>query len=182
MGEAEQIWEVWNFYELASRLKGTQPAIRELKRRGEAGAVAAWAIYRGYISNLIRFCFDMTEPSYRSPMLNDMAAVREMELIEEIEALHKKYPQGVPSYEVLDLVDAWGEKLDRRVGLRVPRSPAELTAEQIAEAKRITRELWKVESQPRESSKESRKPEGEHLLKDMKRELREKFERLRKKE
>lgn len=179
MGEAKpEIWEVWNFYELASRLKGTQLALRELKRRGDAGAIAAWAIYREYMTNLIRFCFDMTEPAYRSPMLNDMAAVGEMELIDEIEALHKKYPEGAPSYVILDLADSWAEKLDRRVGVRVPRSPGELTAEQIAESKRIARELWEGEAPPRESQ-ESPKSEG-HLPKDMKKDLREKFDRLRK--
>ena len=167
------LWDEWNFYKLASRLEGTARALREMKRRGEAGAIAGWAIYKNYIENLIRLSLSRPEPAFRTTMINDLRAVGEDDLIERIEALHREYPEGVPSVKIYDLMEEWDEELSRRVGRRIPRAPAELTREEIEESKRITKQLYEIPPPPPEVEEEIRR------LEKMRAELEERLRRLR---
>ena len=173
------IWDEWGFRKLTSRMGGTAPATREMKRRGEAGAVAGWAIYKGHIKNLIRIACGQgpdgefaVEPAYRTTLIRDLAAVGETGLIEQIDGLWRKHPRGIPLSEVLDLQDDWDDSLERRIGRRIPRSPDELTREEIEDSKRLTREMYRVEEE---------KPPEEKLreLEAMRRELEERMERLK---
>jgi len=170
------IWEEWNFLKLASRLRGTEIALREIRRRGEAGAIAGWAIYKNYIENLIRLSLSMPEKAYRTTMINDLRAVGEDDLIEKIEDLHAEYPEGVPTVKTLNLVDEWDGELSKRVGRRIPRSPNELTIEEIEESKRITRELYEVPRAPKEGEGVE---EEIRRLEEMRGELEERLKRLR---
>lgn len=172
------IWDEWSFRNLMIRMGGTGPAIREMKKRGEAGAVAGWAIYKGHIKNLIRLSCGgglegefAREPAYRTTMIRDMEAVGETELIDHIEALWRKYPEGIPTSEVLDLQDDWDASLERRIGRRIPRTPTDLTKEDIEESKSITRKLHVIEKKPPEEEIEE--------LEKMKREIEERMERLK---
>lgn len=183
----EAICEIWGFYKLAYRLKGTKYALREMKKRGEAGAIAGWAIYADYVKFLTRHCFDLPDAAYRVSMISDLEAVGEMDLIKKIEALHSKYPEGVPEHEVLDLTDEWPKDLEERVGQRIPVTVDEVTPEQKAESRRITREMWgapKEEEPPAvpevevEELKEVIEAE-EAILMRMKEDLRQKLERMK---
>lgn len=184
MGEEEErvpIWEEWGFFKLASRLNGTAPALREMKKRGEAGAIAGWAVYKNHIKNLIKLACGggpspelARDPAYRTTMISDLEAVGENELIEQIDGLWRKYPKGIPRSEMMDLQDNWDEDLGRRVGKRIPRTPGELTREEIEESKRLTKEMYEGKSR-RQSSEEKISD-----LEEMKRELEKKIERLKK--
>ena len=173
------IYDEWNFTKLASRLGGTGPAAREMRKRGEAGAIAAWAIYKQHVKNLIRLSCGAgpegewaTEPAFRTTMIRDLEAVGENDLIEQIDGLWRKYPKGIPRSEMMDLQDDWDESLERRVGRRIPRAPDDLTREEIEESKRLAREMYE---------RKEKKPPEEKLseLEEMKRELERKIERLR---
>ena len=173
------IWGEWNFTKLASRLGGTAPAVREMKKRGEAGAVVAWAIYKQHVKNLIRLSCGAgpegewaSEPAFRTTMMSDLEAVGEETLIEQIDGLWRKYPKGIPRSEMMDLQDDWDEGLERRVGRRIPRAPDDLTREEIEESKRLTKEMHKIEG--KKSSEEKLSD-----LEEMKRELERKMEKLR---
>ena len=173
------IWDEWNFVKLASRLGGTAPAAREMKKRGEAGAVAAWAIYKAHVKNLIRLACGggpqaewAKEPAFRSTMIRDLEAVGEEDLIEQIDGLWRKHPKAIPRSVMMDLQDDWDEGLERRVGRRIPRTPDDLSREEIEESKRLSREMYEVE--------EKKSPEEKLSdLEEMKRELERKIERLR---
>ena len=174
------IWEEWSFTKLASRLGGTGPAVREMKKRGDAGAIAAWAIYKNHIKNLIKISCGAgaegewaREPAFRTTMIRDLEAVGENELIEQIEGLWRKYPKGIPRSETMDLQDDWDEGIERRVGRRIPRTADDLTREEIEESKRLTREMYELKE---------KKPPEEKLtdLERMKKELEEKIARLKK--
>ena len=175
------IWKEWNFKKLTSRMGGTAPAIREMKKRAEAGAIAAWAIYKQHIKNLIRLACGAgpeaewaSEPAFRTTLMSDLEAVGENDLIEQINGLWRKHPKGVPRSETLDLQDDWDEEVERRVGRKIPRTPDDLTREEIEESKRLTRELYKAKEKksPREKLSE---------LEEMKRELERRMKKLRKK-
>jgi len=174
------IWEEWNFMKLASRMGGTAQAVREMKKRGEAGAIAAWAIYKQHVKNLIRLACGAgpegewaREPAFRTTLIGDLEAVGEEDLVKQIDELWSKYPKGIPRSEVLDLQDDWDESVEHRVGRRIPRSPDDLTREEIEESKRVTRELH--------TRKEKRTPEEKvSEMEEMKRELERKIERLKK--
>lgn len=174
------IWEDWNFRSLTTRLRGTDLALREVKKRGEAGAIAGWAIYKAHIRNLIGLaCGEREpelarEPAYRSTMLRDMRAVGEDELVEQIEGLWRKYPKAIPLSEALDLKDDWDEEVERRVGRTIPKTPGELTTDETEESRRITRELYEVPRAPEEGEEEEIK-----RLEKMRAELEEKLKKLR---
>ena len=173
------IWSEWNFRKLASRMGGTAPAAREMKSRGESGAIAAWAIYKQHVKNLVRLACGAgpggefaREPAFRTTLISDLEAVGEKELIEQIEGLWRKHPKGIPRSEALDLQDDWDEGLERRVGRRIPRTPDDLTREEIEESKRLAKEMYEV--------KGKRSPEEKLSdLEEMKRELERKIERLK---
>jgi len=173
------VWEEWNFRKLSSRMGGTAPAVREMKKRGEAGAIAAWAIYKQHIKNLIRLACGggaegewASEPAFRTTMIRDLEVVGEEDLIKQIDGLWKKHPKGIPRSEILDLQDDWDETIEGKVGRRIPGSPEELTREEIEESKRITAGMYKVKvEKPEEKIAE---------LEEMKRELERKIERLKK--
>lgn len=173
------MWNEWNFRKLTSRMGGTSPALREMKKRGEAGAIAAWAIYKQHVKNLIRLACGAgpegewaSEPAFRTTMIRDLEAVGEEDLIEQIDGLWRKHPKGIPRSETLDLQDDWDQAVERRVGRRIPRSADDLTREDIEESKRLTKEMYEVKE---------RKPPEEKLedLEEMRQELERKIERLR---
>jgi len=171
------IWEEWNFRKLTSRMGGTSQAIREMKKRGEAGAVAAWAIYKAHIENLIKLACGAgpegewaREPAFRTTLINDLEAVGETELIEQIDGLWRKHPKGIPRSETMDLQDDWDKEVERRVGRRIPGTPEDLTREEIEESRRIVREMHELKKPPEKEITE---------LEEMKRELERKIERLR---
>ena len=180
MAEEEKIpiWEEWGFFKLASRLKGTAPALREMKKRGEAGAIAGWAIYKGHIKNLIRLSCGggpspelAKDPAYRTTMITDLEAVGETDLIEEIDGLWRKHPKGIPRSEMMDLQDDWDESIEHRVGRRIPRTPDDLTREEIEESRRLTKEMYE--------GKEKTPEEKLSDLEKMKRDLEERIKKLR---
>jgi len=173
------IWNEWNFMKLASRLGGTAPAAREVKKRGESGAVAGWAIYKQHVKNLIRLACGAgpegewaREPAFRTTLIRDLEAVGEDELIEQIEGLWRKHPKGIPRSEMMDLQDDWDASLERRVGRRIPKTPEDLTHEEIQESKRLTKEMYELKEK-----KSSEEKLGD--LEEMKRELERKIEKLR---
>ena len=173
------IWDEWNFTKLASRLRGTAPAAREMKKRGEAGAIAAWAIYKAHIKNLIRLACGggpqgeyASDPAFRTTMTRDLEAVGEEDLIEQIDGLWRKYPKRIPRSEMMDLQDDWDETIERRVGRRIPRSPDDLTREEIEESRRLSKEMHG--GKEKQSSEEKVSD-----LEEMKRELERKIERLK---
>ena len=173
------IWGEWNFRKLASRMGGTAPAVREMKKRGESGAIAGWAIYKQHVKNLIRLACGAgpegewaKEPAFRTTLMRDLEAVGENKLIEQIEGLWRKHPKGIPRSEALDLQDDWDEGFERRVGRRIPRTPDDLTREEIAESKRLAKEMYEVKG--KRSSEEKLSD-----LEEMKRELERKIERLK---
>ncbi|TRZ51719.1 MAG: hypothetical protein D4S01_04200 [Dehalococcoidia bacterium] len=183
MGKEEDkvpIWEEWGFFNLASRLDGTGPALREMKKRGEAGAIAAWSIYKVHVKNLIKLSCGggpepemAKDPAYRTTMITDLEAVGETELIEQIDGLWRKHPKGIPRSEMMDLQDDWDQSLERRVGRSIPRTPDDLTREEIEESRRLTKEMYEA--------REKRSPEEKvSELEKMKMELERKIERLRK--
>jgi len=184
------IWDEWNFFRLASRLGGTTEAIREMKKRGEAGAIVAWSIYKNHIENLIRAACGAgaegeyaREPAYRAPLYSDLEMAGEEDLIEQIEGLWRKYPNGIPTHVVRDLIDDWNDSLQRRVGRRIPKRPEELTVEDIEESKRISRELYKGitrEARRIEKREEEVRKEIEEI-EAMKREIERRLEELKKK-
>lgn len=172
------IWEEWNFRTLISRMGGTAPAIREMKKRGEAGAVAAWAIYKAHIKNLIKLACGAgpegewaREPAFRTTLISDLEAVGEEDLVKQIDGLWRKHPKGIPRSETMDLQDDWDEEVERRVGRRIPVTPDDLTREEIEESRRIAREMYERKEKPPEEKTEE--------LEEMKRELERKIERLR---
>lgn len=173
------IWEEWNFKKLTSRMGGTTPAIREMKKRAEAGAVAAWAIYKAHIKNLIRLACGAgpegewaSEPAFRTTLMSDLEAVGENDLKEQIDGLWRKHPKGIPKSEMMDLQDDWDENIERKVGRRIPATPDDLTREEIEESKRLTKEMHEL--------KERKAPEEKlSELEKMKRQLEKKIERLR---
>lgn len=173
------IWEEWNFMKLASRLGGTAQATREMKRRGEAGAIAGWAIYKGHVKNLVKLACGggpqgewASEPAFRMTMIRDLEAVGEEALVEQIEGLWRKYPKGIPRSEMMDLQDDWDETVERKVGRGIPRSPDDLTREEIEESKRLAKEMHE--------GKAAKAPEEKLSdLEEMKRELERKIERMR---
>lgn len=174
-----KIYEIWNFNELAPRLNGTDRALRELKKRGEAGAIVGWAIYKQRVEQLIGSALGegkegpfAREPSYRGPLYADLDAAGETNLISRIEKLWEKYPDRVPSNEVLDLKEAWNEEFTRRVGRSIPRSPQDLTREDIDASKKVTKELYQKKA---ERSVDEEMAELERMKKD----LEEKMRRLR---
>lgn len=176
------IWDEWNFRKLTTRLGGTGPAIREMKRRAESGAVAAWGIYKNHVKNLIRLTCGhgpegefAGEPAFRATLVSDLEAAGEEGLIEQIEGLWRKYPKGIPTSEMLDLQDDWDESVERRAGRRLPKTPGDLTVEEIEESKRLTRELHEARGKRTPEEKLSD-------LEEMKRELERRMERLRGKE
>ena len=171
------IWDEWSFRKLTVRMGGIAPASREIKRRGEAGAIAGWAIYKGHVKNLIRVACGhglegefAVEPAYRTTMIRDLDAVGETELIERIEGLWREHPRGIPLSEVLDLQDDWDDSLERRIGRRIPTSPDELTREDIEDSKRLTREMYLEEKSPEKKLED---------LEKMKRDLEERMARLK---
>ena len=182
MSEEEEkapIWTEWGFFKLASRLNGTAPALREMKKRGEAGAIAGWAIYKGHVKNLIKLSCGggpspelAKDPAYRTTMITDLEAVGETDLIEQIDGLWRKHPKGIPRSVMMDLQDDWDESLERRVGRRIPRTPDDLTREEIEESRRLTKEMY--EGKGKKSSEEKLSD-----LEKMKRELEERIKKLR---
>lgn len=181
MNEEERVplWEEWGFFKLASRLNGTAPALREMKKRGEAGAIAGWAVYKNHVRNLIKLACGggpspelAKDPAYRTTMISDLEAVGENELIEQIDRLWRKHPKGIPRSEMMDLQDRWDETLAHRVGRKIPRTPDELTREEIQESKRLTKEMY--EGKSRQSSEEKLSD-----LEKMKREIEERMKKLR---
>lgn len=170
-----KIYEIWNFRKLMSRMEGTTPALGEMKKRGEAGAIAGWAIYKRYVESLIKTSvrWEAADEAYRTTMISDLKAVGEDELVEQIEGLHRKYPKGIPLTEQLDLMDDWNDSLQRRVGRTIPKDPSDLTEEEIEESKRLTKEMHTGEKT--EKSSEEKLSE----LEKMKRELEERIKKLK---
>jgi hypothetical protein len=175
----KQLYEVWNFNELAPRLEGTDRALREMKKRGEAGAIAGWAIFKQRVEQLIGIALGegkegsfAREPSYRSTIYSDLEAAGETGLIQRIEDLWEKYPDRVPRNEVLDLKEEFNAELDRRVGRSIPRSPSELSREDIEDSREAAKSLYVKKA---EASAEEELAE----LERMKREIEEKMRRLR---
>lgn len=171
------IYEEWNFRKLMGRLEGSIPALREMKRRGEAGAIAGHAIYKRYVKGLLKNALskDARDEAFRTTMVSDLEAVGEDKLVEEIEGLHRKYPKGIPDLERSDVIKDWDDSFERRAGRTIPKDPRELTREDIEESKRITKEMW--------TSKATKKTREEKVsdLERMKKQLKERLEKLKKK-
>lgn len=171
-----KIYEIWNFRKLMSRMEGTAPALGEMKKRGEAGAIAGYAIYKQYVEGLLRVAMkrEASDPAFRITMTSDLEAVGEDKLAEQIEGIHRKFPKGIPTSEQLDLIDDWNDSLQRRVGRTIPKDPSELTEEEIEESKRITKEMH--------TGEKTEKPSEEKLndLEKMKKELEERIAKLKK--
>lgn len=164
------IYEVWNFRKLMSRMEGTTPALQEMKRRGEAGAIAGWAIYKRYVKGLLKTALkrEARDVAFRTTIVSDLKAVGEDKLVEEIEGLHRKFPKGIPSSEVSDAIKDWDDSLQRRVGRTIPKDPRDLTREDIEESKRITKEMWTGKA---ERSREEKITEIEKMRKDLEKRL-----------
>ena len=95
---------------------------------------------------MIKTCFlpkQSQSASFRSPLLDDLKAVDEDWLVEEIEDLHWRYPDTeVPVMIWMDLLDNWTMKFHRRIQVCFLESPNYLTKAQIDESKRLTRMLY----------------------------------------
>lgn len=175
----QPLYDMWNFNTLAPRLEGTDKALREVKKRGQAGAIAGWAIYKQRVEQLIGLALGegkdgqyAKEPSYRSSIYSDLEAVGEMNLITQIDELWAQYPDHVPRNVILDLKEEWNENLSRQVGRNIPHSPAELTKEDIAESKKVTKELYVKKAQQSVDEEVAE-------LERMKKEIEEKMKRLK---
>jgi len=180
------IWDEWNFAKLAARLEGTAPAIREMKKRGETGAIAGWAIYKGHVKNLIKLACGAgpegewaREPAYRSTMMRDLDVVWETKLIEQINELWKKHPKAIPTSDMMDLQEDWNKELESRVGKTIPKSPSEMTREDIEASKKITREMHIGKTEIPEAITEWEPVDNVSELEEMKAELERRIERLK---
>lgn len=176
MAEGKPVGEVWSIKDLRSRM-GFVSATREMKRRCEAGAVAACGIYASQVKHWISVAVKTEERAGRDPVIDALTACGEDEIIRKIEDLHAS---GTPitSKHILDFQEDWLREFQDRIGREVP-SASEITKQEIEESKRIARELHKIPPKKEEAPKPKEAELAE--LEEMKKALEKRMQELRKK-
>lgn len=134
------IWRIWGDGGLIDKL-GPDRAIRELKKRCEAGAIIGCSLYKLLIEKWIDVATGAKDPGQRGPAEEFMQSAGEDELVKKIEDLHVQYPNGIPRSIRMDVKDEWNAQLETKVGRRIPLDPKDASKKDIAESKKIAEQL-----------------------------------------
>lgn len=169
--------EVWRMNELRSRL-GFEPAGRELKKRCEAGAIAACGMYASQVKQWIRVALQEPEPAGRTPVNDALIICGEDETVRKIEEIHAS-GKPITSKIVVDLQEEWLNKFKAKVGRDIP-GPYDLTEKEKEESKRIAIKMHALPAKPAEV-KPPEKPKEEKLeeLEAMKKALEERIKKMK---
>lgn len=135
---------VWNIKELINKV-GPEKAIRELKKRCEAGAIIGCTLYKRQIEHWLQVAMGFEDRAGRGPAEQFMAAAGEDEWVQKVERLHEEFPNGIPRSKQLDLIDEFNTNLERKVGRRIPLEPGDASEEDIKESKRIAGQMARHE-------------------------------------
>lgn len=134
------IWRIWGDGGLIDKL-GPDRAIRELKKRCEAGAIIGCSLYKLLIEKWIDVATGAKDPGQRGPAEDFMSSAGEDELVKKIEDLHAQYPNGIPRSIRIDVKDEWNAALEQKVGRRIPLDPKDASKKDIEESKKIAEQL-----------------------------------------
>lgn len=160
-GAEYDIHLVWNIKELINKV-GPEKAIRELKKRCDAGAIIGCTIYKRQIEHWLQVAMRFEDKAGRGPAEDFMAAAGEDEWVRRVEKLHEEHPAGIPRSIQLDLIDEFNADLERKVGRRIPLEPGDASEEDIKESKRIAGQMARHEkvtpSKPAPTEKETPPP------------------------
>lgn len=169
-GAEYDIHLVWNIKELINKV-GPEKAIRELKKRCDAGAIIGCTIYKRQIEHWLQVAMRFEDKAGRGPAEDFMAAAGEDEWVQRVEKLHEEHPAGIPRSIQLDLIDEFNADLERKVGRNIPLEPGDASEEDIKESKRIAGQMARhervtppkkeKETPPPPPSKEKEKPRPE---------------------
>ncbi len=135
---------VWNVKELINKV-GPEKAIRELKKRCEAGAIIGCTLYKRQIEHWLGVAMSYTDKAGRGPAEEFMEAAGEDAWVQRVEKLHEEYPDGIPRSKRLDLIDGFNADLERKVGRRIPLEPGDASEEDIKESKKIAGQMARHE-------------------------------------
>lgn len=134
------IWQIFGPGGLIDKL-GPDRAIRELKKRCDAGAIIGCSLYKLLIEKWIDVATGAKDPGQRGPAEDFMSSAGEDELVKKIEDLHVQYPNGIPRSIRMDVKDEWNAALEKKVGRRIPLDPKDASKKDIAESKKIAEQL-----------------------------------------
>jgi hypothetical protein len=134
------IWQIFGPGGLIDKL-GPDRAIRELKKRCDAGAIIGCSLYKLLIEKWIDVATGAKDPGQRGPAEDFMSSAGEDELVKKIEDLHVQYPNGIPRAIRMDVKDEWNAALEQKVGRRIPLDPKDASKKDIAESKKIAEQL-----------------------------------------
>lgn len=134
------IWQIFGPGGLIDKL-GPDRAIRELKKRCDAGAIIGCSLYKLLIEKWIDVATGAKDPGQRGPAEDFMSSAGEDELVKKIEDLHVQYPNGIPRVIRMDVKDEWNAALEQKVGRRIPLDPKDASKKDIAESKKIAEQL-----------------------------------------
>lgn len=143
-GADYEIHLVWNIKELINKV-GPEKAIREMKKRCEAGAIIGCTIYKRMIEHWLQVAMKFEDRAGRGPAEQFMEAAGEDEWVQKVERLHEEFPNGIPRSKQLDLIDEFNTNLERKVGRRVPLEPGDASEDDIKESKKIAGQMARHE-------------------------------------
>jgi GNAT superfamily N-acetyltransferase len=141
----DDIHTIWSIGSLIQKI-GPSRAVREFKKRCEAGAIIGCSIYMGLCVKWLNVTMDSEEPALRGPAEEFLLAAGEDKYVNEIEEMFKKYPGGIPKSKRFDVIDQFELDLEKRVGRRIPRDPAEASKEDIKHSKMVAAALARGET------------------------------------
>lgn len=144
IGAEYDIHLVWNVKALINKV-GPEKAIRELKKRCEAGAIIGCTLYKRLIEQWMAVALKYTDKAGRGPAEEFMAAAGEDTWVHRVEKLHDEYPDGIPRSIQLDLIDEFNAELERKVGRRIPLEPGDASEEDIKESKKVAGQMARHE-------------------------------------
>lgn len=144
IGAEYDIHLVWNIKELINKV-GPEKAIRELKKRCEAGAIIGCTLYKRQIEHWLQVAMRFEDKAGRGPAEEFMAAAGEDVWVGRVEKLHEEYPDGIPRSKQLDLIDEFNTELERKVGRRIPLEPGDASEEDIKESKKVAGQMARHE-------------------------------------
>jgi len=164
IGADYDIHLVWNIKELINKV-GPEKAIRELKKRCEAGAIIGCTLYKRQIEHWLQVAMRFEDKAGRGPAEEFMEAAGEDAWVRKVEKLHEEHPDGIPRSIRLDIIDEFNAELERKVGRNIPLEPGDASEEDIKESKRIAGQMARHERiiplkpKPDEKKEEVRKVE-----------------------
>ena len=147
----EDIYTIWQIFGPGGLIEklGPDRAIRELKKRCDAGAIIGCSLYKLLIEKWIDVSTGAKDPGQRGPAEDFMSSAGEDELVKKIEDLHVQYPNGIPRSIRMDVKDEWNAQLEKKVGRRIPLDPKDASKKDIQDSKKIAEQLAAGEGWPR---------------------------------